>query len=182
MVKKKNPLFSCMKHILVAFLAAFGVMIVSSFLISAVLEKVENQLIINLIFDVIMMTVYAICFYHCHMRSRIGTYIEHSETPDWKGELVAYVRGEGKILILFYGVCAVFNAVCEFLPWPAIRLIGEIFTDVILGTMFGRLPIPVLGSVLAFLYVCAMTCTLELLRSRKIYKDDLAANARRRER
>ena len=181
MAKKKNPLLSCMKHIAVAFLAAFGVMMVSSFIITAVLEEVENQMIINLIVDVIMMTVYAVCFYRIHMRFRLGTYIEHSETLDWKGELIAYIRGEGKFLILFYGVCAVFNAVCDFLPGGPVSFIGTVFTDVILGTLFGRLPIPVLGSVLAFLYICAMTCALELLRSREIHKDELTVHTRRNE-
>lgn len=181
MAKKKNPLLSCLKHIAVAFLAAFGVMIVSSFIITAVLEEVENRLVINLIVDVIMMTVYAVCFYRIHMRFRLGTYIEHSETLDWKGELIAYIRGEGKFLILFYGACAVFNAVCDFLPAGPVSLLGTVFTDVILGTMFGRLPVPVFRSVLAFLYVCAMTCALELIRSREIHKDELVVHARRSE-
>ena len=51
-----------------------------------------------------------------------------------------------------------------------------------LGAFWVEMPVPILRSVLAFMYASAIACGLALLRSRKIYQDDLASEARRRER
>ena len=192
MAKKRNPLISCAKDIAISFAMTFAVMvvgmIVSVVLLGALLygdgvTDEAEQHIKNIMTDIIMMVAYAVCFYRTHMASRLdGTHMEHGEKMDVKGELKAYIRGEGKYLFLFYGFCAVVNATCGFAPWAPVRLIGTIFTDVILGPLFGYLFMPILSSVLAFLYACLMTCALEMLRSYRVHRRLLVLEERRRER
>lgn len=191
MAKKRNPLIVCAKDIAISLVMTFAVMvfgmIVSTVLFGALLygdgvKDETEQHIRSIMTDVLMMAAYAICFYRTHMASRLdGTHIEHGEKLDVKGELKAYIRGEGKYLFLFYGICAVVNATCGYVPWTPVRFIGTVFTDMILGPLFGYLFMPILSSVLAFLYACLMTCALEMFRSYRVHKRMLALEARRNE-
>ncbi len=159
-------------------LVTFVAMMLSSIIVSAVLNEFDNQVVKTLISDVIMLAVYAVSFYKFHQTDRINTYAEHTEGFDPKAEILAYLRGEGKYMFIFFGVCAVLREVFGLIPGGFISLVGMIFVDILLNSMVNFLHIPVLSSVIAFVYACALLCLLVVIRSRRIHRDD--AGVRRR--
>ena len=181
MASKKDGLITLVWSIVKASLVTFVSMFVGSLVISRLGKDIESRAVINLMYDIFLMGAYAVCFYYFHMYPRIVTYKRHHDGFDVKAELTAFIRAEGFLLFIFYGACAVLIEICDIVPVGAVSFIGTVFTDISLGAVWTGVPVPILRSVLAFAYACAMSCVLALLRSRKIYKNDLAANARRRE-
>lgn len=182
MAKEKNPWLICLKHIILASLADFGVFVASSALLVAIFEGEDKQALRDLVAYVFMMVFYAIFFYRFREYNRISTYMEHTERFDPKGELMAFLRTDGKIILIIYGIATVATEISWFIfpsPTPNPIATACLFA---LGPFGGLLPIPVLRSMICFVYASVVLCVLTLLRSRKIYKNDLVANARRRER
>ena len=180
MAKIEKPFLKLLWHIVLAALVAMGVQIAGSAIIGAVLNEFDNQLVKNLISDSITMAVYAVCFYRFHQYPRLDTYIEHPQKPDAKGELLAYIRAEGKYLFIVYGACAVLHSVIFYLLPPGpLLLVDFFFIETVLTPMIANLHIPmILDSVLGFIYACAVACGLVLLRSRKIHEEDRLARRR----
>ena len=85
MAKEKNPWLICLKHIVLASLADFGVFVASSALLAAIFEGEDKQALRNLVAYVFMMVFYAIFFYRFREYNRISTYMEHTERFDPKG-------------------------------------------------------------------------------------------------
>ncbi len=178
--KEKNAALSCVWHIALSVFLTFIAMALSSLLISNILLKdVKNALLRSLVSDVILLAVYAISFYKFHQSDRILTYAKHEKQFDVKAEILAYLRGEGKYLVMFFAVCAVLREIFHIIPASALSLVGQIFVDILLNPMATYIKIPVLSSILAFLYACAMLCFLVALRSRKVYLEDLNTTRRR---
>lgn len=174
MAKTKKPFLKLLWHMVLAALVAMGVQIAGSAIIGAVLNEFDSQLVKNLIFDSITMAVYAVCFYRFHQYPRLDTYTEHPQKLDAKGELLAYIRAEGKYLFIFYGACAVLHTVIfDLLPPTPLIFVDIFFIETVLTPMIVHQHIPmILDSLLGFIYACAVACGLVLLRSRKILQDE----------
>lgn len=181
MAKEKNPWLTVLKHIILASLADFGVYIPLAGLLTAAIFE-NSKLLRFLGAYVILAAFYAIFLYRFHMYPRISTYVSHTRKLDCKAELRGFLRADGKILLTIYGILAVAHEasilVLQGSPQNPVGLVCAFP----LGAFWVEMPVPILRSVLAFMYASAIACGLALLRSRKIYQDDLAAEARRRER
>ena len=176
--KEKNPVRACILHVALSVLVTFVAMLLSSFIVSAVLNELDNQVVKTLISDVIMLVVYAVSFYKFHQTNRIDTYAPHPATFDVKTELLAYLRSEGKYMFIFFGICAVLREIFNLIPSSFISLFGMIFVDILLNSIVNLLHVPVLSSILAFAYACILLCFLVVLRSRRIHLDDVNASRR----
>lgn len=177
MSKTKKEWGVCIKSIVFASLAALGVFLIGSIVIAAVLAEFENQAIREAIVYVMMMVVHAVCLYRFNMYNRLNTYAEHTDKFDPKKELLAYIRAEGRIIFIIYGIIAAVAEVSELIMLNAPR------NPIVFATMFClgpwvSLEIPVLRSVIAFAYSAAMICLLAVLRSRKIHQEEVLVKKR----
>ena len=179
MAKEKNPWLVSLKHIILASLADLGVYAASAILLVAVFEG--HRTLLDMVCFVFLMVFYAVFFYRFHMYSRINTYAEHTERFDLKAELLGFIRADGKSILIIYGICAVVTEISVIVTNGSPKNPIAAMCMFPIGP-FMLLPIPVLRSVICFVYAAAVLCGLALLRSYRIYKDDLAATARRRER
>ena len=179
MAKEKNPWLVCLKHITLASLADLGVYAASAILLAAVFEG--HRTLLDMVCFVFLMVFYAVFFYRFHMYPRISTYMEHGERFDPKGELMAFLRADGKIMLIIYGICAVVTEISVIVTRGAPQNPVAAICMFPIGP-FMLLPIPVLRSVICFVYAAVVLCGLALLRSHRIYKNDMTAEARRRER
>ena len=180
MAKEKNPWLVSLKHIALASLADFGVYIPLALLTAAVFEN--SKLLRFMGAYVILAAFYAVFLYRFHMHPRISTYVTHGNVLDYKDELHGFLCADGKVLLTVYGILAVAHEVSILALQGAPQNPVGLVCAFPLGAFWAEIPVPILRSVLAFAYASAMVCGLALLRSRKIHKDDLAAEARRRER
>ena len=179
MAKIEKPFLKLLWHIVLAALVAMGVQIAGSAIIGAVLNEFSMRLLIDLIYEVFTMAVFAVSFYRFHQYPRISTYMEHPRELDMKGELLAYIRAEGKYLFIFFGVCAVLRVLFDYIAASFISLVGIIFIDTVMTSIGTQLHLPVvLSALIALIYACAMVCGLALLRSRKIHEEDRLARRR----
>ena len=174
MGKKKNYWLTCVKHIAFAALAAFAVYMASVLILAAVFEKSQTlRLIVAYVF---LMVTYALFFYRFHAHDRLDTYAEHTDRFDWKRELLAYVRSEDKTLFLIYGISAVLGDVSGVITnYAPTNLFGA--TMFYLGPWLD-LHIPILCSILGFVYSSAVACVIALLRSRKIRLEETTVKHR----
>ena len=180
MAKEKNPWLVSLKHIVLASLADFGVYIPLALLTAAVFEN--SKLLRFMGAYVILAAFYAVFLYRFHMHPRISTYVTHGNVLDYKAELHGFLCADGKVLLTVYGILAVAHEVSILALQGSPQNPVGLVCAFPLGAFWAEIPVPILRSVLAFAYASAMACGLALLRSRKIHKDDLAAEARRRER
>ena len=172
MTKEKNPWLACLKHIVIASLATFGVYMASSLLIAAIFEGDDKKDLRFLAAYIFMMAAYAIFFYRFHEYNRIDTYAEHTDKFSLKKELLAYIRADGKYLFIIYGICAVVTDIsCVVLQYSPQNFVG-LLTSFCLGPWAGVIHIPVVCSVLCFVYASAVACVLAMLRSHKIHQED----------
>ena len=182
MAKERNPWLIALKSIILASLADLGVYIASSTLLAAIFEGDDKQTLRYFVGYVFMMVFYALFLYRFHMYPRISTYAEHMERFDPKAELLSFFRADGKNILTIYGVATVATEIsCFIFPSPTPNPIATACLFA-LGPFCVEIPVYVLRSLVGFVYAAAVLCGLALLRSRKIYKDDLAAEARRGER
>ena len=171
MTKEKNPWLACLKHIVIASLATFAIYMASALLIAAIFEGEDKKALRDLVAYVFMMVFYAIFFYRFHEHNRLRTYAEHAGEFSLKRELLAYIRADGKFLFIIFAVCAVVTDV-------SVMILGYNTPNPIAGaTTFCLGPwvaiyLPVLCSVLCFVYASAVACILAMLRSRKVYQED----------
>lgn len=182
MAKEKNQWLACLWSIVKATLVSFGGFIFCAIVIAAVLVEIENRTIRDCVAYVLTMACYAVTLYRFHMFPRISTYVEHTGSFDPKAELRGFLRADGRIMLIVYGVAAAATEISRFIfpsPTPNPIATACVFA---LGPFSVLIPVYVLRSVICFVYAAAVLCGLALIRSRRIYKDDLEANARRRER
>ena len=180
MAKEKNPWLVSLKHIALASLADFGVYILVAYLLAAIFE--DHKSLLDIVAYVFLMVFYAIFIYVFHMSPRISTYTEHTKRFDPKGELMAFLRADGKVILIVYAICAIATEVsCFIFPSPAPNPIATV-TMFPISPLNVFIPVPVIRSVVCFVYSAVVLCVLALMRSHKIYQEDLAAEARRRER
>ena len=180
MAKEKNPWLVSLKHIALASLADFGVYIPLALLTAAVFEN--SKLLRFMGAYVILAAFYAVFLYRFHMHPRISTYVTHGNVLDYKAELHGFLCADGKVLLTVYGILAVAHEISILALQGSPQNTVGLVCAFPLGAFWAEIPVPILRSVLAFVYASVVACGLALLRSRKIHKDDLAAEARRRER
>lgn len=175
MSKQRNEWLTCIKDIAFAALASAGVFVGLSMIIVAVLKEFDPA-IREIMMDALITVPYAVFFYRFHMRDRLDAYAEHTDKFDVKKELLAYLRSEGKIMLTIYGACAVVSEISGWLipntpqnpiKFPAMLCMGPLVS----------IPLPIVGSLLAFVYSSVVVCALALIRSRKVY---LEAGQRKR--
>ena len=77
MVKEKNPWLACLKHIVIASLATFGVYMASVYLLAAIFEGEDKRTLRNLVAYAFIMVFYAFFFYRFRECNRLNTYAEH---------------------------------------------------------------------------------------------------------
>ncbi len=174
MTKEKNPWLVCLKHIVIASLATFGVYMASSLLIAAIFEGEDKKDLRFLAAYIFMMAAYAVFFYRFHEYNRLDTYAEQAGKFDLKRELLAYIRSEGKVLFIIFAVCAVATDVSVMiLGYDTPNPIATV-TVFCLGP-WSDIHLPVVCSILCFVYASAVASVLAMLRSRKIYQEELNA-------
>lgn len=171
----KKTWFICLKSIVYASLATFGVFLVASILIVAVLMEIENQTLRNAALFVLLMIVYALFLYRFYMHNRLDTYAEHTDKFDIKKELFSYIHSEGKIMFIIYGIAALVAEISYFvMPNPNTPNYVMTSTLFFLGPWMA-MKIPVLRTVIAFVYSASLVCALAVLKSRKIHRDKISA-------
>ena len=168
---KKNPWFVCLKDIVLASLAEVGGFIIFSLIIYAAFAEIESKSIRYFITYIFVMVIYAIVFYRIHMYNRLDTFAEHKGKFDFKQELLAYIRAEGKIIFTIYGAAAVVSEISDWIMNHAAQNPIVYATSFCLGPWM-VLEIPILRAVIAFVYASSIVCLLAVLRSRKIYQNE----------
>lgn len=177
----KQLWFKCLKSIVLSTIASLGAFVVCALVIAAALNSIKNDTIQDLAIKAIIMIVYAIFLYIFRMRNRLNTYAEHTGKFDPKKELIAYIKAEGKIMFILYGIIAL---VSEF-SYLVLFLMNQTRNPITFVTQFCMGPwvnmtIPVLRSVIAVVYSAVIVCLLAVLRSRKIYRDESVAKIERK--
>ena len=176
----KQLWFKCLKSIALATAVSIGGFVVCAIVIAAALNSIKNDTIQDLAIKAIIMIVYAIFLYIFRMRNRLDTYAEHTGKFDPKKELIAYIKAEGKIMFILYGIIALVSEI-SFL---VLFLTNQTRNPVTFVTQFCigpwiNMTIPILRAVIAFVYSSVIVCLLAVLRSRKIFQDDSSAKANR---
>ncbi len=171
MSKAKQKWLICLKSIVFASLATLGVFLIGAIVIAAALSEIQNQFIRDAAVYVMTMVMYAVFFYRFHMHNRLDTYAKHTAKFDPKKELISYIHAEGKIMLAIYGIAAVVTEISALIMQNAPQ------NPIMFATMFCLGPwmvikIPVLRSVIAFVYSATVLCLLALLRSRKIHEEE----------
>lgn len=177
----KKLWFKCLKSMMFATLASLGALVVCALVVAATLNSIKNEMIKDLAIKAIIMISYAIFLYIFRMRNRLDTFAQHSNKFDAKKELIAYIKTEGKIMFMLYGIIALVSE----LSFLVLLLMNQTRNPVTFVTQFCigpwiNIPVPVLRSVIAFVYAAAITCLLAVLRSRKIHQNESLAKAERR--
>jgi hypothetical protein len=171
--KFSKVFWTCLKRIVLASLASFASFLIGALLIAAVLSEFENRTIRDVIVYVTMMVIYAVCSYRFHMYNRLKTYAEHAEKFSIQNELISYVRAEGKIIFIIYGIIVGVVEISALIMQnvtPNPILFASTFC---LGPWMS-LKIPLLRSIIAFTYSAAVICFLAVLRSRKIFQEEIS--------
>ena len=180
MAKKEKSFVTCLKHVVLATLVSFAVFIFFAIVIAAILAEIENEILRDCAVYFLTMICYAAFFYRFHMYPRISTYVSQEGKLDYKAELLGFLRADGKTILIIYGIATVATEIsCYIFPSPAPNPIATACLFA-LGPFSVLIPIPVLRSVVCFVYAAVVVCGLALLRSRKIHKDDLTAEAGKR--
>ena len=172
--------FKCLKSMVLSTAATIGVFVVCAIAIAAALNSLKNRTVQDLAIKAIIMITYAVFLYVFHMRNRLNTYAEHKSNFDPKKELIAYIKAEGKIMFLLYGVIALVSE----LSYLVLFLMNQTRNPVTFVTQFCvgpwiNMTIPVLRSVIAVIYSAIIVSLLAVLRSRKVFQDDSFAKANR---
>jgi len=177
----KQLWYKCLRSMVLSTVATLGTFVVFAILIAAVLNSIKNDTIQDLAINAIILIAYAIFLYIFRMRNRLDTYAEHTGKFDTKKELIAYIKNEGKIMFMLYGIIALVSEI-SFL---VLFLMNQARNPVTFVTQFCigpwiNMTVPVLRSVVAVVYSAVIVCLLAILRSRKIYQDDTNAKAQRK--
>lgn len=176
----KKLWFKCLKSMVFATLATLGAFVVCALVIAAALNTLENRAVRDLAIKAIMMIAYAIFLYIFRMRNRLDTYAEHTNKFDPKKELIAYIKTEGKTMFIFYGAIAIVSEISHWITSLSSATPNPVtFVSQFCIGPWVNMTIPVLRSVIAFVYSAVIVCLLAVLRSRKVYQDESTAKANR---
>ena len=172
MSETKKTWIACLKSVVYSSLASLGVFMLFAWVIGAVFNEIGPEWLREMTLHVVMMVMYAVFFYLYRFKKRLVTYTEQTDQFALKPELLAYVRTEGKIMFILYGIAA---AVTEISRWI---IPGDARNPVLLVSHFFMGPwmalnVPVLRAVVAFVYSSALVCLLAVLRSRRIHQEKL---------
>ena len=177
----KKLWFQCLKSMVFATLASLGALIVCAIVIAAALNSIGSRTFGNIAICIIIMAAYAVFLYIFHMRNRLDTYAEHTNKFDPKKELIAYVKTEGKTMFIFYGAIAIVSEISHWITSLSSATPNPVtFVSQFCIGPWVNMTIPVLRSVIAFVYSAVIVCLLAVLRSRKIFQNETEAKATRK--
>jgi len=171
---KTKKVLDLLKCIALASLAALGIFALGSLVIAAVLTEIKNKSVREAVVFLLMMVMYAVFLYRFGMSNRLDTYAKHTDKFAIKKELCAYIHAEGKIMFVIYGIAAIVTEISCLVMQKAPQNPIMFVTSFFLGPWF-ELKIPVVRSILAFSYSAMVVCLLAILRSRKIYQEEVLA-------
>lgn len=163
---------ACLKSILYASLAVVGVFMLFAWVIGALFNEIANEWLREMVLHVVMMVMYAVFFYRFRIYKRLVTYAEHTDRFEPKKEFLAYIRAEGKVMIILYGIAASVAEISCLVIAHGERNPIMFATQFFMGPWMG-LNVPVVRAFVAFAYSSALVCLLAVLRSRKIYLEKL---------
>lgn len=172
MLKNKKILTKCLENIAKSGLAACIIFFAVAIFMAAIMEH-NSFSERNIAAYILMGVAYPVVLYKLHMNDQLSTYAEHADRFDIKAELRAFIRKEGKFFLLIYGICAVASEIDLLIPRSTPGRPIIFICSFVLNPIWGEIPVPVLRYVLGFAYSAAMVCFLAMLRSRKVYQQDL---------
>lgn len=172
MSETKKAWIACLKSVVYSSLASLGVFMLFAWVIGALFREIKNEWLREMTLHVVMMVMYAVFFYLYRIKKRLVTYTEHTDRFAPKPELIAYIRAEGKIMFVLYGIAVIVTEISRWvIPGDArnpIVLVSHFF----MGPWMG-MNVPVLRAIIAFAYSSALVCLLAVLRSRRIHQEKL---------
>ena len=166
----------CLKCMVLAALASLAMLLATSIFLRAAFEN--HPMLGEIVTPVLMALAYAVCFYRFYMFDRLDTYAEHTDTFDVKAEVRAFLQGEGRIILIIYGICSVAAEIDLLIPRATPGRPVATACSLCITMICGYFPVPVLRSVLSFAVSVLIVVVLAILRSRKIHRER-AANGRR---
>ena len=166
----------CLKSMVLAALASLGMLIVSSIFLRAAFEN--HPLLGDIVTPILMALAYAVCFYRFYMYERLNTYAEHGDSFDGKAELTAFLRGDGKVIVLIYSICAAAAEIDLLIPRETPGRPIATACSLCITMICGYFPVPILRSLLSLAVSVGIACFLAILRGRKIHAEELAAKRR----
>ena len=175
--KNKDNLLTCLKNVVFSAGGSFIIFLAVSMFLAAILED-SSTAARNYAVFILMGITYPILLYRLHMREHIYTYAEHNGKFDVKAEISAYIRAEGKLFMLIYGILALASEIDLLIPRESVGRPIVMICGFVLNLIWFEIPIPFLSSLIAFAYSFAMVCFLAVLRSRKVYRNDIGSRRR----
>ena len=179
MTNNKEILKTCLKNIAKSGLAACIIFFAVAIIMAAIMEH-NSFSERNFAAYILMGVAYFVVLYKLHMNDQLSTYAEHPERFDIIAELRAFIRKEGKFFFLIYGICAVLSEIDLLIPRSTPGRPISFICSFVLNPIWGEIPIPVLRYVLGFAYSAAMVCFLAMLRSKKVYQQDLVEKTKQK--
>ena len=177
MPKNKDNLLTCLKNIIFAGAGSCIFFLATAMFLAAIMEN-NSASERNYAALLLMGIAYPFLLYILHMRERFYTYAEHNNKFDIKAELSSYIRGEGRYFILIYGILALASEIDLLIPRESVGRPIVMICGFVMNSIWFEIPIPFLRSLLAFAYSFVMVCFLAILRSRKVYRNDISSRRR----
>ncbi len=166
----KERVLGLLGAVVKANLIAFGLFLLSSIILRAAADSFgRNDKLIFLIIGIFYLYV----FYATYIKQRDELYLPKGEPFSYQAEAAAYFRTEGKYLAIILGILAL---ICEIEMLVQVAARGEdarfLLTTIclFLFPLADLVPIPVVRMLVCFLYANGAVLLLQLLRSKKVWK------------
>ncbi len=164
-ISYRKLVFDLLKTLGVSFLAFF----LTNNLIRAFLEGEERGLVISLVFTVAFYCFYAFSFYVMHAHKSAVDYSlgMKDEVYSFRDDIKNIIGGEGKALMMLYGIFAAISAVCKILPAGVGALPSTILLPMFpIGFVMG---IPFLSEALGWVLVSVISVLTLAYSHRRIH-------------
>ncbi len=144
---------------------------VSVIFLAAIFENNDDKF---LYMYLVIMIIYAICFYKTAMSNRLETFASHSNKYDFIEESKKYLRKDGKVLVIIYSVCAFACELSYFIiTYTSIPEEQNIIATACLMffPFIDVVEIPILRSVLNLILAILIAVITTNIKSYLIYKE-----------
>ena len=168
----KKQLLSNFKSVLISSIVSFFAYLLSVVFLAALWENSANRF---LYMYCVIAIIYSICFYRFHMSNRIDTFATHGEKYNFIQETKAYLKEDGKFLIIIYGICAIVCEISYLIIYLSNMPTEQNFVFILCLWFFpfiASIKIPILRSVVSLLLASAIAILVANIRSYVIFKDN----------